>query len=57
VTSQYPYSYKAERFRTMFFNICNQDDGKTWSTPWIIDDPSIYIGGSSHMAQLPATQR
>ena len=43
VTSQYPYSYKAERFKTMFFNVCNRNDGSTWSTPWIIDDPSIYL--------------
>ena len=44
VTSQFPYSYRAEAFRTFFFNVCNRDDGKTWSTPWIIDDPSLYVG-------------
>jgi hypothetical protein len=43
VTSQYPYGYKAERFKTFFFDICNRHDGRTWSTPWIIDDPSLYI--------------
>lgn len=43
VTSQYPYGYKAERFKTMFFNVCNRNDGTTWSTPWIIDDPTIYL--------------
>lgn len=40
--SSYPYSYRAEYFATHFFNSCNQNDGKTWSTPIIIDDPSIY---------------
>ena len=46
--SQLPYSYQAEQFRTMFFNVCNKDDGRTWSTPWIIDDASIYVGGTTH---------
>lgn len=43
ITTQVPYSYRAERFRTFFFNICNGDDGKTWSTDWIIDDPAFYL--------------
>lgn len=44
VTSQFPYGYKAEQFRTFFFNVCNRDDGRTWATPWIIDDPTLYLG-------------
>ena len=43
ITSQYPYSYSAERFRTFFFDACNKNDGKTWSTPFIIDDPQLYL--------------
>jgi hypothetical protein len=35
--------YRAERLRTFFFNVCNGDDGKTWSTEWIIDDPTVYV--------------
>ncbi len=57
VTSQFPYSYRAERFRTMFFNVCNRDDGSTWSTPWIVDDPSIYVGGTSEVARRSSAQR
>ena len=44
ITSQVPYGYKAERFRTFFFNVCNGDDGKKWSTDWVIDDPFFYVG-------------
>lgn len=40
--SSFPYGYKAEYFATHFFNVCNQNDGRTWSTPFIIDDPAIY---------------
>ena len=42
VASHFPYGRRAERFRTFFFNVCNRDDGRTWSTNWIIDDPSLY---------------
>ena len=45
--SQYPYGYRAAKFETMFFNVVNRDDGKTWSTPWVVDD--CYL----HAATLP----
>lgn len=45
ITSQYPYGFRCERFNTFFFNVCNQDDGRTWSTAWIIDDPTLYVAG------------
>ena len=41
--SSFPYGYQAENFATQFFNICNRDDGRTISTPFIIDDPAIYV--------------
>ncbi len=46
--SSLPYGLQPTHFNTMFFNICSPDDGQTWSTPWIIDDPAIYYleGGS-----------
>lgn len=40
--SSYPYSYNAEMFATQFFNSVNMNDGRTWSTPFIIDDPAFY---------------
>ena len=52
ITSQFPYSYRAERFRTFFYNICSADDGHRWSTSFIVDDPKVFAlrptGG--HMA-------
>ncbi|TWT58687.1 hypothetical protein KOR42_20690 [Thalassoglobus neptunius] len=42
ITSQYPYTIPGTHFNTIFFNVCSADDGKTWSTPWIIDDPKVY---------------
>ena len=43
VTSQFPYNYRVETFKTFFFNVCTRDDGKTWSTPWVVDDPKVYV--------------
>ena len=42
IASTVPYGTRVENFNTLFFNIVNQDDGKSWSTEWIVDDPSIY---------------
>lgn len=42
VYSSFPYGYQAEYFATHFFNSCNHYDGRTWSTPFIVDDPAIY---------------
>jgi hypothetical protein len=26
-----------------FFNVANWDNGRTWSTPWVIDDPKVFV--------------
>lgn len=41
--SSFPYNYQAEMFATHFFNSVNHYDGKTWSTPFIIDDPAVFM--------------
>ncbi|MEM6690925.1 MAG: hypothetical protein AAF664_15945, partial [Planctomycetota bacterium] len=43
ITSQLPYSYRAEKFRTFFYNICSADDGRRWSTSFIVDDPKVFV--------------
>lgn len=43
ITSQFPYDYRCERFRTFFYNICSADDGRRWSTAFIVDDPKVYV--------------
>lgn len=43
LASHYPQSVHCEQLHTYFFNICNSQDGKVWSTDWIIDDPSLYV--------------
>jgi hypothetical protein len=43
ITSQFPYGYRTELVKTFFYNVCTMDDGKTWSTPWVVDDPRVYF--------------
>ncbi len=57
ITSQYPYGYRTELVKTYFFNVCSRDDGKTWSTPWVIDDPKVYFVKRPQMATTPTKKR
>ncbi len=43
IGSYYPYSFRCEYFTTFFFDLINHDNGGTWSTPWIVDDPNVYV--------------
>jgi hypothetical protein len=43
ISSQSPYSFQAERLQSFFFDVVNLDNGQSWSTPWIIDDPTLYF--------------
>jgi len=40
--SSFPYGERCITFDNFFFNVANWDNGHTWSTPWVIDDPKIY---------------
>ena len=54
LTSQYPYSFHGLNYRTFFFNSCNRNDGRSWSTPFVIDDPQLYLVRSQRVEQLVA---
>lgn len=57
VTSQFPYGYRCLRFRSFFFNVVNGDDGKHWTTPWIVDDSKVFIAAGSRVATTGRTNR
>jgi hypothetical protein len=50
LASALPYGYRCEAFRTFFYNSVNQDNGKSWSTAFIIDDPKLYVASPARMA-------
>lgn len=52
ISSQLPYGYRAERLNSFFFNICNRNDGRTRSTPFVIDDPEVFVINSNRVEQL-----
>lgn len=55
LVSTYPYNARAEKLYTFFFNVVCKDDGRTWSTPWVIDDPELYYVPNG-MAMYPQGQ-
>ena len=54
LSSEWPYSYTARQFRTYFFDVCNHDDGRTWSTPFIVDDPQLYVVNAGRVQTIVA---
>lgn len=53
--SSFPYGSKCLLFDNFFFNVANLENGKNWSTPWVIDDPAMYVippGGRSVQSLL-----
>jgi hypothetical protein len=43
LASHYCYGFRCQRLNTYFFDVISPDDGKNWSTKWIIDDPTVYV--------------
>jgi hypothetical protein len=41
--SSLPYGTRCMYFDNVMFNVANFDNGRNWSTPWVIDDPSMYV--------------
>jgi hypothetical protein len=54
--SNFPYGYKCLQTSTYFFNIVNQDDGRTWSTRWIVDDPKVFVATRPYSPQTAQTK-
>jgi hypothetical protein len=59
IASYFPYGYRAAQFETFFFNVLARDSGKTWSTPWVVDDAFLYLTTPPRhlLAQQPGQTR
>src|SRR4029079_11707272 len=57
IASHFSQGVTCHRLNTMFFNLVNMDDGRTWSTPWVIDDPSFYTTNSAAITNQPGAPR
>lgn len=43
IATTMPYGEPNLQMNTVFFNIMNSDNGRTWSTEWIIDDVEVFF--------------
>jgi hypothetical protein len=41
--TSFAYGWECKVLDNVFFNVANQEDGQTWSTPWVVDDPALYV--------------
>jgi len=50
IATSMPYGYRCEELRSFFYNVVNGDNGRDWSTDWIVDDPKLYVIQNARMA-------
>jgi len=43
LASYFPYNDRCLSFNNFFFNVANMDNGRSWSTTWVIDDPKVFV--------------
>ncbi len=43
LASHFCYGFRCQRLNTYFFDVISPDDGRTWSTKWVIDDPAVFV--------------
>ncbi len=43
LASYVPYNMPCRILETFFYDCFNRDDGRSWSTPFVIDDPTLYV--------------
>ncbi|MCG8451287.1 MAG: hypothetical protein MI725_17115 [Pirellulales bacterium] len=41
--SSFPYGTRSLMFDNFFYNVANWENGKNWSTPWVVDDPEFFV--------------
>ena len=51
IGSFFPYSCRTRKFNSFFFNIVSRNDAKHWSTPWVIDNPYVFVATRSSLAR------
>ena len=42
LASHVPYGIPCQHLDTFFFNVVSADNGRDWSTPWVIDDAKLF---------------
>jgi hypothetical protein len=50
------YNWRGVSFTTFFFNVMNFDNGRSWSTPWVVDNAFLHVGTPPHQSPRMATR-
>lgn len=53
LASHYPYGFRTRYLISVFFDVFSQNDGVRGSTPWIIDDPTVYVANPEMFVRKP----
>lgn len=51
IASHYAYGFQCHYFINLFVDVFSQNDGRNGSTPWIIDDPTVYASNPEILVQ------
>ncbi|MCA9102749.1 MAG: hypothetical protein KDA63_16435 [Planctomycetales bacterium] len=52
IAVHYSYGFRCEKFRNAFFDVFNANNGRTWSTGWVIDDPTLYVASERYAERI-----
>ena len=50
------YNWRGVSFTTFFFNVMNIDNGRSWSTPWVIDNAFLHVATPPQQQSRIATR-
>jgi hypothetical protein len=53
IASHRPYNFQCLYFINVFFDVFSQNDGRSGSTPWVIDDPTVYVANPEMFVAKP----
>lgn len=48
------YGFRCRKFRNAFFDVFNANNGRTWSTGWVFDDPTLYVASERYATRIDA---
>jgi hypothetical protein len=48
------YGFRCQKFRNAFFDVFNANNGSSWSTGWVFDDPTLYVASDRYATRIDA---
>jgi hypothetical protein len=54
IAVHHSYGFRCQNFRNAFFDVFSANNGRAWSTGWVIDDPTIYVASERYATRIDA---